>query len=256
MKHVVITGVSRGLGRAAALRFAADGWIVSGCGTNAAALKSLAQELGPAHLAQVCDVTDADAVAAFATSAYQHSGAPDLLLNNAATINPNKPLWEVTAEEFARVIDVNLKGVHLILRDFLPAMIQRGTGVVVNFSSGWGRSTAPEVAPYCATKWGIEGLTAALAQELTDEQIAIAIRDALTATQTTRSGTVEPDHKTRLQAATLALAYKHGRPVERQEIITANLSENDDAILERVKNSAAARAALRRVLDSAEEGQN
>ena len=98
-------------------------------------------------------------------------------------------------------------------------------------------------------------LAESLATELPDEQIAIAIRDALTATQTTRSGTVEPDHKTRLQAATLALAYKHGRPVERQEVITANLSENDSAILERVKNSPAARAALRRMLDSAEERQ-
>jgi hypothetical protein len=98
-------------------------------------------------------------------------------------------------------------------------------------------------------------LAEALATELPDEQIAVAIRDALTATQTTRSGTVEPDHKTRLQAATLALAYKHGRPVERQEVITANLTENADTILERVKNSAAARAALRRVLDSADHAE-
>ena len=91
-------------------------------------------------------------------------------------------------------------------------------------------------------------LTEALAAELPDEQIAIAIRDALTATQTTRSGTVEPDHKTRLQAATLALAYKHGRPVERQEVITTNLTENNEALLERLKSSPAARDALRRTL--------
>ena len=96
-------------------------------------------------------------------------------------------------------------------------------------------------------------LAESLATELPDEQIAVAIRDALTATQTTRSGTVEPDHKTRLQAATLALAYKHGRPVERQEVITANVTDNDSDILERLKNSAAARAALRRVLDSADQ---
>jgi hypothetical protein len=93
-------------------------------------------------------------------------------------------------------------------------------------------------------------LTEALATELPDEQIAIAIRDALTATQTTRSGTVEPDHKTRLQAATLALAYKHGRPVERQEVITTNLIENNKTILDRLKNSPAAKDALQRALDS------
>ena len=187
MKHVAITGVSRGLGRAAALRFAVDGWTVTGCGTDAAALESLAQELGSAHLTHVCDVTDADAVAEFAASACQHAGAPDLLLNNAATINPSKPLWEVTAEEFSRVIDVNLKGVHLIIRAFLPAMMERGEGVVVNFSSGWGRSTAPEVAPYCATKWGIEGLTSALAQDLPPGLAAVALNPGVIDTRMLRS---------------------------------------------------------------------
>jgi hypothetical protein len=96
-------------------------------------------------------------------------------------------------------------------------------------------------------------LTEALATELPDEQIAIAIRDALTATQTTRSGTVEPDHKTRLQAATLALAYKHGRPVERQEVITANVTENEEYVMNRIKNSSALRAALRKSLDDTQE---
>jgi len=91
-------------------------------------------------------------------------------------------------------------------------------------------------------------LSEALATELPDEQIALAIRDALTATQTTRSGTIEPDHKTRLQAATLALAYKHGRPVERQEVLTANITASDESIMDRIKNSPAAIAALRRFL--------
>ncbi len=187
MKHVVITGVSRGLGKAVALRFSADGWIVSGCGTDAAALQSLTQELGSTHLIQVCDVTDPSSVAAFAQNACKHAGSPDLLLNNAATINPSKPLWEVTSEEFAKVIDVNIKGVHLIIRAFLPAMIKRGRGVVVNFSSGWGRSTAPEVAPYCATKWGLEGLTSALAQELPPGLAAVALNPGVIDTRMLRS---------------------------------------------------------------------
>lgn len=187
MKHVVITGVSRGLGRAMAIGFAADGWTVSGCGKDAAALQSLADELVPDHHVQACDVTDAAAVEDFATAVTERFGAPDLLLNNAATINPNKPLWEVTADEFARVIDVNLKGVHLVIRAFLPGMIRSGKGVVVNFSSGWGRSTSPEVAPYCATKWGIEGLTAALAQELPDGLAAVALNPGIIDTRMLRS---------------------------------------------------------------------
>ena len=187
MKHVVITGVSRGLGRAMAIGFAADGWSLSGCGTDAAALQSLAHELGPDHLVQACDVTDPVAVGEFAIASAKRFGPPDLLLNNAATINPNKPLWEVTPEEFGRVIDVNLKGVHLVIRAFLPGMIRRGKGVVVNFSSGWGRSTSPEVAPYCATKWGIEGLTAALAQELPAGLATVALNPGIIDTRMLRS---------------------------------------------------------------------
>jgi NAD(P)-dependent dehydrogenase (short-subunit alcohol dehydrogenase family) len=170
-----------------AMGFAADGCSVSGCGTDVEALQSLARELGPNHLIQVCDVTDHAAVEEFAAAVTKRFGAPDLLLNNAATINPNKPLWEVTADEFARVIDVNLKGVHKVIRAFLPGMILRGTGVVVNFSSGWGRSTSPEVAPYCATKWGIEGLTAALAQELPQGLAAIALNPGVIDTRMLRS---------------------------------------------------------------------
>jgi NAD(P)-dependent dehydrogenase (short-subunit alcohol dehydrogenase family) len=187
MKHVVITGVSRGLGRAMALGFAADGWTVSGCGTDAVALQSLAREFGPDHHVQTCDVTDPAAVEEFAIAVIARFGPPDLLLNNAATINPNKPLWEVSPDEFSRVIDVNLKGVHHVIRAFLPGMIGRGKGVVVNFSSGWGRSTSPEVAPYCATKWGIEGLTAALAQELPAGLAAVALNPGIIDTRMLRS---------------------------------------------------------------------
>jgi NAD(P)-dependent dehydrogenase (short-subunit alcohol dehydrogenase family) len=123
----------------------------------------------------------------FATAVTKRFGAPDLLLNNAATINPNKPLWEVSADEFSRVIDVNLKGVHHVIRSFLPAMICCGKGVVVNFSSGWGRSTSPEVAAYCATKWGIEGLTAALAEELPADLAAVALNPGIIDTRMLRS---------------------------------------------------------------------
>lgn len=170
-----------------AIGFAAGGWTVSGCGTDAAALQLLANELGQDHHVKACDVTNPAAVEDFATAVNERFGAPDLLLNNAATINPNKPLWEVTADEFARVVDVNLKGVHLVIRAFLPGMIRRGKGVVVNFSSGWGRSTSPEVAPYCATKWGIEGLTAALAQELTNGLAAVALNPGIIDTRMLRS---------------------------------------------------------------------
>lgn len=164
-RHVVITGATRGLGRAMVARFSELGHRVSGCGRDHAAIQSLRSAI-PGACWAVADVTDDDSVARFAAEAMACFGPPDLLLNNAAVINRNAPLWEIDSPEFARVMDVNLGGVHRVVRHFLPAMIERGSGVVVNFSSGWGRSTSPDVAPYCASKYGIEGMTAALAQEL------------------------------------------------------------------------------------------
>jgi NAD(P)-dependent dehydrogenase (short-subunit alcohol dehydrogenase family) len=189
-KHVMITGCTRGLGLAMARSFAARGWRVSGCGTKKDAVMRLAGELAgkeTGHLLRTCDVTSVDEVAAMAAEILRTAGAPDLLLNNAAVINTNAPLWQVPAEEFSRVIDVNLKGVHLLLRAFLPAMIARGSGVIVNFSSGWGRSTSPEVAPYCCTKWGVEGLTQALSQELPPGLAAVALNPGIIDTEMLQS---------------------------------------------------------------------
>lgn len=187
MKHVLITGCTRGLGLAMARSFAAKGWTVSGCGTNPIRVDVLAAELGEKHRIVRADVSSEAEVAAFAEDILAGPGAPDLLLNNAAVVNRNAPLWEVPADEFSRVIDVNLKGIHLVLRAFLPAMIARGRGVAVNFSSGWGRSTSPEVAPYCATKWGVEGLTQALAQELPDGLAAVALNPGIIDTEMLQS---------------------------------------------------------------------
>lgn len=189
-KHVMITGCTRGLGLAMARGFVARGWRVSGCGTKEDAVARLAAELsgeGAGHVIRTCDVTSADGVTKMAEEIVPLAGAPDLLLNNAAVINRNAPLWEVTPEDFSRVMDVNLKGIHLVLRAFLPAMIARGSGVVVNFSSGWGRSTSPEVAAYCCTKWGVEGLTQALSQEIPSGLAAVALNPGIIDTEMLQS---------------------------------------------------------------------
>jgi len=165
-KTVVITGVSRGLGRAMVEEFARLWHLVAGCGRSQAEAKKLGELFSAPHgFAGVNVAVDAD-VKAWAEQVIRQHGPPDLVLNNAAIINRNAPLWEVAAQEFSDVIDINIKGVNNVIRHFLPAMLKAGQGVVVNFSSGWGRSTSAEVAPYCATKWAIEGLTQALAQEL------------------------------------------------------------------------------------------
>ena len=113
------------------------------------------KRFGPPHRFDPVDVADDAAVARWAKSVLADGGAPDLLLNNAAIVNRNAPLVDVPPDEFSRVIDINIKGIYHVIRHFVPAMIERGKGVIVNFSSGWGRSTSPEVAPYCATKYAV-----------------------------------------------------------------------------------------------------
>ena len=186
-KLVAITGVTRGLGRAMAGGLAQRGHTVVGCGRSADAIAELRQSLGRPHAFERVDVSDDDAVRAWAEGFLARLGPPDLLINNAAAINPNAPLWEVTAADFGRVVDVNLKGVASVIRHVVPAMIARGTGVIVNVSSYWGRSAASEVAPYCATKWGIEGLTRALAQELPKGLAAVPLNPGIIDTDMLRS---------------------------------------------------------------------
>jgi NAD(P)-dependent dehydrogenase (short-subunit alcohol dehydrogenase family) len=186
-RKIVITGVTQGLGRALTEAFISLGHIVMGCGRNAGEIKNLELIHGKLHGFSVVDVASDDDVAAWASEVLRRIGPPDLLLNNAAVINPNAPLWKVSATEFSRVIDINIKGVANVLRHYLPAMIPKKQGVIVNFSSGWGRSASPEVAPYCATKWAIEGLTQALAQELPPGMAAIPLNPGIIDTAMLRS---------------------------------------------------------------------
>lgn len=184
---VVLTGATRGLGRAMAAGFAARGHRVLGCGRTAGAIDDLRRELGPPHEFDAVDVADDAAVAAWAARLLAAHGPPDLLINNAAAINHNAPLWEVPRAEFDAVVDVNVKGVANVLRHFVPAMVARGSGVIVNVSSYWGRSVASEVAPYCATKWAVEGLTRALARDLPAGLAAVPFNPGIIDTAMLRS---------------------------------------------------------------------
>ncbi len=186
-KRIVITGVTRGLGHALVGQFIVRGHTVLGCGRTRREIEKLRRSFGKPHDFDTVDVADEGQVKAWAGRLLNEGGPPDLLLNNAALINPSAHLWEVPAAEFDRVIDVNIKGVANVLRHFLPAMVQRQAGVIVNFSSGWGRATSAEVAPYCATKWAVEGLTRALAQELPPGMAAVPLNPGIIDTEMLRS---------------------------------------------------------------------
>jgi NAD(P)-dependent dehydrogenase (short-subunit alcohol dehydrogenase family) len=176
---ILITGVSRGLGRALTEEFIRLGHTVIGCGRSEKEITQLQKQFPAPNDFSVVNVADDSQVATWAKKVLQTHAALDLLLNNAALINRNAKLWEVPAQEFSDVIDVNIKGVANVIRHFVPAMVARRAGVIVNFSSGWGRSTDAEVAPYCATKWAIEGLTQSLAQELSPGMAAVPLNPGI-----------------------------------------------------------------------------
>ncbi|PWZ45113.1 NADPH-dependent pterin aldehyde reductase [Zea mays] len=114
-------------------------------------------------------------VAELAKTVVEKKQVPDIIVNNAGTINKNNKTWNVSAEDFDMVVDTNIKGTANVLRHFVPLMIEKRHGIIINLSSAWGRSVAAEVAPYCASKWAIEGLTRSLAKELPPGLAAIAL---------------------------------------------------------------------------------
>lgn len=206
---VCITGGTRGLGRAMVDSFVEHGATVAACGRNADCIADLTDEFGEEHLFESVDVTDHSQVDRFANSVFDRMGPPDFLINNAGIINRNAPLWEVSAEEFSRLIDVNVKGVANMIRSFAPPMIQRESGVFVNFSSGWGRSTSPEVAPYCASKYAVEGLSQAFAQELPQGMASVALNPGIINTDMLQScfGAGAEDHPSATQWAKSAVPF-------------------------------------------------
>lgn len=182
-RRVVITGVSRGLGREMVKQFISLGHHVAGCARSTQEVARLNDQYGAPHRFDTVDVCDEQQVSVWASHVLTGLGAPDLLINNAAIMNENSLLWEMPIDEFSRIIDTNIKGVFYVLRNFVPAMVAKEAGVIVNFSSGWGRSTSPQVGPYCTTKWAIEGMTRVLADELPHGMAAIPLNPGVIHTE-------------------------------------------------------------------------
>lgn len=175
-KRIVISGVTRGLGRSLVQPFVAVKHVVAGCGRTAQHIDELRQKYPAPHHFAAVDVRDDAALGQWAGEAMQAlGGPPDLLIANAAMMLDPAPLWTIPAANFNDIVDVNIKGVANLIRAFLPAMVAKKHGVIVALSSGWGRSTSPEVAPYCATKYAVEGLMLSLAKELPPGMAAIPL---------------------------------------------------------------------------------
>lgn len=190
-RTILITGVSKGLGNALAMELAKRGHTVIGCSRAQDKLNSLQLELASTtpvspstepnssssnrHLLINADVTSNSSIEQLVRIVMEEKGVPDIIVNNAGTINQNNRIWEVPKEEFDTVIDTNVKGLANVLRHFIPLMLPNKKGIIVNMSSGWGRSGAALVAPYCASKWAVEGLTKSVAKELPEGMAIVAL---------------------------------------------------------------------------------
>lgn len=185
------------------------GHTVVGCGRIHEEVKQMRERIGPPHDFYEVDVGSDEEVKSWASLLLNSHGPPDLLLNNAGIINRSANLWEVSGREFADVVNVNLCGVANVIRHFVPDMVKHRRGVIVNFSSGWGRTTNAEVAPYCATKWALEGLTLAFAQELPSGMSAVSLDPGIINTDMLRSflGQTANNYMTPTEWARIAVPF-------------------------------------------------
>ena len=159
-KTAVVTGASRGIGRAIAALFEREGARVAGCALHAA----------PG--VDACDVGRAEDVARFATAAGERLGVPDILVNNAGTVVRSR-LDDLGEADWDAVMGSNLKGTFLITRAFLPGMRARGRGRIINIASISGRLGTAGLVVYCAAKHGVVGFTRALAEEVRADGLTV-----------------------------------------------------------------------------------
>jgi NAD(P)-dependent dehydrogenase (short-subunit alcohol dehydrogenase family) len=119
------------------------------------------------------DVTDYSAVQNLAQELQKENMIPDILVNNAAILGPVKSLWEVTQQEFDLTMKTNVNGVFYFLKTFMPLMKDKKNAVIVNMSSGWGRSVEKKFGVYCTSKWALEGLTQAAAKDVEGSELSV-----------------------------------------------------------------------------------
>ena len=159
-KIVAITGASRGIGAASARAFADAGARVVLLARSEAAITALADEIGRGALAIACDVGDEVSVTAAMARIVAECGGLDVLIGNAGVIDPIGRICDVSAEEWSRAIDINLKGIFYGMRAAIPVMRARG-GTIITVSSGAAHNPLEGWSSYCASKAGAAMLTRA-----------------------------------------------------------------------------------------------
>ncbi|MEX2381158.1 MAG: SDR family oxidoreductase [Opitutales bacterium] len=174
--RIIITGASQGIGAALAYFFSRN---LPGCrlallARNERKLQAVADTLEAAPFFAGCDVSDEESVARAAEKLLGEWGAPNVLINNAGAFH-GAPLLEFSTEAFDRILAVNVRGVFLVTKAFLPAMIERGSGDIFNMGSMAGLKVYPGGTGYCAAKFALTGMTRVMREELKDKGIRVTL---------------------------------------------------------------------------------
>jgi 3-oxoacyl-[acyl-carrier protein] reductase len=173
----LVTGGSRGIGRAIALRLADFGASVAICGRDAKALADTSAQLQKRTarvFSQLADVTRSSDVASLVDKTESALGPISILVNNAG-MGLFGPAHEKSEADWDRVLNTNLKSVFLVSRAVAPSMIRQGAGDIVNISSLAGRNAFAGGGIYCASKWGVQGLSACMAEDLREHGIRVSV---------------------------------------------------------------------------------
>jgi NAD(P)-dependent dehydrogenase (short-subunit alcohol dehydrogenase family) len=186
-KVALVTGGSRGIGKAIVVAYADAGAKVFTCARNQNDLDRVIAELSPLGKeigGLTADVGRAEDVARVAGAAVARFGTIDVLVNNASVLGPREPIANYSAEAWDEVIRINLTGAFLMTRAVLPTMLARRSGSIINISSGVGRHGKARWGAYAVSKAGLENFTQVLADEVSAMGIRVnAVNPAATRTQ-------------------------------------------------------------------------
>jgi len=174
----VVTGAGRGIGAAIAHTLAGLGATVVLCGRTRSALESTAKTIAQARRkAEVvtCNVADLRSVESVAQHVEKTFGRIDVLVNNAGVRGFDGPLYQLPPDAWDQVLNTNLRGVYYLIRSFAPAMIHARAGHIINISSLAGKNALPNGAAYAASKWGLNGLSYSVAEELRGHNIRVSV---------------------------------------------------------------------------------
>jgi 3-oxoacyl-[acyl-carrier protein] reductase len=174
----VVTGGGRGIGAAIAQKLASMGAWVAVCGRTKGPLDETRRtiaEKGYQAEAMVCDVQEARSLDQVSQTVRKKQGRLDILVNNAGIGGFASPLHELPVDDWDRILNTNLRGVFYAIRAFAPLMIDRRSGHIINISSLAGKNPLPKGAAYAASKWGLNGLTYSVAEELRAYNIRVSV---------------------------------------------------------------------------------